>query len=210
MPSVPIRIVPASPALPALAMSTLLEPVVRFLPAFRPIATLAEPVALSRALMPVATLLEPVVLASSALGRWRRCCCRWCWRTAPRCRWRRCVPVVLENSAPVPVATFRMPVVLRRSASLPVATFRRRSCWRAAPGAGGDVRTAGRVGGQRRRCRVATLLMPVRVGVQRAGAGGDVVVAGGVRASASCRWRRCRSRWCCRSACAVRHCRWPC
>ena len=82
---VPIRIVPASPALPVLAMSTLLEPVVRFWPAFRPMATLADPVAWGgggRASIPAATLLLPVVL-SSALGQWRRCRCRWCWRRAP-------------------------------------------------------------------------------------------------------------------------------
>jgi len=38
----PIRIVPASPALPPLAMSTLFEPVVRFLPALCPRATLTD------------------------------------------------------------------------------------------------------------------------------------------------------------------------
>ena len=66
VPLVPIRIVPDSPALPALATSMLLEPVVRFLPALRPMATLRVPVELSSALTPAATLLVPVVFDYSA------------------------------------------------------------------------------------------------------------------------------------------------
>ena len=46
-PLVPIRIAFDSPALPALAMSTLLEPVVRAEPAWLPSATLSWPVVLA-------------------------------------------------------------------------------------------------------------------------------------------------------------------
>ena len=84
MPSVPIRIVPASPALPALATSTLLEPVVRFLPAFRPMATLVDAGGVEQGVDAGGDVVGAGrVGAAARLGRWRRC-------------WRRCV---LERSA---------------------------------------------------------------------------------------------------------------
>ena len=66
VPLVPIRIVPDSPALPELAMSMLLEPVVRFLPAFGRGRHCAIRCVLDSASLPVATLLLPVVFGNSA------------------------------------------------------------------------------------------------------------------------------------------------
>ena len=80
--------------------------------------------------MPAATLLEPVVFANSASNRWRRCCCRSCWRPARRGRWRRC----------------RRRSCWRTARRGRWRRWRRRSCWRTARGAGGDVVVAGRVG----------------------------------------------------------------
>ena len=68
----PIRIVPASPALPAFPLS---EPVVRLIPAFCAIATLADPVVFAEsALRPIATLLLPVVFEVSAATPAARSC----------------------------------------------------------------------------------------------------------------------------------------
>src|SRR5262249_56146754 len=59
----PIRIVPASPFLPSLAMSTLSLPVSRFWPAWKPIAMLWSPALLfRRALSPTAALAWPALL----------------------------------------------------------------------------------------------------------------------------------------------------
>ena len=181
--ALPIRIVPASPALPALAMSMLLEPVVRFLPALWPMATLADPVALSRALIPEATLLLPVVFEVSALGPLATLL----------------MPVVLEWSALMPVATLSLPVGVVTSAS---------SRWRCCRAgrvverdrcAGRDVVVAGRVGAER--------VGPGRDVVDA----GRVGASAGRRSRrwrrrwcwrpGRCRrWRRCRSRSCWRTA----------
>ena len=97
----PIRIVPDSPALPALAIATLFEPVVRFSPAPGPSAMLRDPVVLANsALLPVATLAVPVVFENRALLP---------VATLP-------FAVVFENSASRPVATLSLPVVLEPSA----------------------------------------------------------------------------------------------
>ena len=91
----PIRIVPASAAWPPLTMSMLSEPVVRFLPAPWPRATLRDPVALSSALKPAATLLLPVVLENRA--------------RAPVATL--LLPVVLARSANAPLARLTKPDV---------------------------------------------------------------------------------------------------
>src|SRR5438552_18195239 len=63
VPAVPMRIVLDSPAAPALPISRLLLPVVRFTPADWPRAMLEPPVVLlSNALAPSAVLFIPVVL----------------------------------------------------------------------------------------------------------------------------------------------------
>src|SRR5438045_2741937 len=69
VPWVPILIVLSSPPAPALLMSMLLLPVVRFVPALPPSAVLLLPVALEpRALTPTAELKAPVVLLVSIEG----------------------------------------------------------------------------------------------------------------------------------------------
>ena len=173
---VPIRIAFDSPALPALAMSTLFEPVVRFWPAPKPRPRLRAAGRCFRAAHPF---------------RGRGSGCRSCWtrgRRAPRrvvaaggvgeeregagrdvvvpvdvkdqgrrrrrrrCRGRSCC---LYRAAP-PLAMLADPVVLRRERLVPVATlalpvvFVESACV-----AGGDVVAAGGVlaGGRRRRSR---------------------------------------------------------
>src|SRR5437868_8266074 len=67
VPWVPILIVLSSPPVPALLMSMLLLPVVRFVPALPPSAVLLLPVALEpSAPVPSAELLAPIVLENSA------------------------------------------------------------------------------------------------------------------------------------------------
>ena len=190
LPSVPIRIVPASPALPALAMSTLLEPVVRFLPAFRPMATLRDPVELSRALMPAATLLLPVVLANSALGPVATLL----------------LPVVLENSASAPVATLLLPVVLSSSALVPVATLSLPVVLENSASTPVATLPLPVVLAYSASVPVATLSSPV-VLRQRVLPVATLQRRSCWRTARRRRWRRCRCRWCWRTA---RRRRWRC
>ena len=118
MPPVPIRIVPDSPALPALAMSMLLEPVVRFLPGARAEGDVGRSGGVAQRVeaggdVVVAgrvgeqrvgadgDVVVAGVLAFSALSPAATLL----------------LPVVLANSALVPVATLSWPVVLENSAS---------------------------------------------------------------------------------------------
>src|SRR5438094_2966688 len=68
----PTRIVLASPAKPLLPISILLLPVVRFTPAFEPMAILDEPVILlARALVPVTRVVVPGCDESFSAGQRR-------------------------------------------------------------------------------------------------------------------------------------------
>ena len=131
LPLVPIRIVPDSPALPALAMSTLLEPVVRFLPAPEPSATLVAVVfAISARCR--SRVVVPVVLANSAL--------------LPATL---SLPVGVGEQRVEAVATLSSPVVFERSADAGGDVDAAGACCVQRARAGGDVVVAGRCWSER-------------------------------------------------------------
>src|SRR5436190_23033693 len=95
LPSLPIRVVPSSPATPSFEMSMLFEPLVRFSPAEGPIATFSLPVVLEESVRsPIATFSLPPVLSKSALPL----------ATLSS-------PVVLANCTAVPLAMLLAPAV---------------------------------------------------------------------------------------------------
>ena len=121
----PMRMVLASAATPALPISILLLPVVRLLPALAPKAMLELPVVLrSMELMPRATFRLPVVLEKSALTPTPALLMPMVLLLSA-CRPSAVLflPMVLLKSALKPVAVLFMPVVLLTSASKPLAVL---------------------------------------------------------------------------------------
>ena len=109
VPSVPMRVVPASPATPAFEMSMLFDPGRQVDPGVAARSPRSGPVLFEKRFVAVATLSLPVVLAWSAAMPLAILL----------------LPVLLESSAVKPLAILLSPVLFKNSALKPIARLKK-------------------------------------------------------------------------------------